>query len=218
LDDFVEVEVVHEFEDEDDAGFFGEDGFGNNSLASQDGKLEVPGFDEVIEVGDFEDRLQESEEKVVVFELEESGEDFFEVGFVGNEVAGRSVQVGRNVLDVRAHDGDVFFDPVGEVEERLVNVLVFFGGFVFEMEENGQNLETEVDQIAFVLNGDLKVVEDVVFEFVLFRPVLFGHVKCDNSDCLKEKQDAFEVVILGFEEHLGDEGVKVIVVLDTSFT
>lgn len=62
-----------------------------------------------------------------MFKLEESGEDFLEVGFVGNEVAGRSVQVGRNVLDVRAHDGDVFFDPVGEVEEGLVNVLVFFG-------------------------------------------------------------------------------------------
>jgi hypothetical protein len=55
LDDFVEVEVVHEFEDEDDAGFFGEDGFGNNSLASHDGKLEVPGFDKLVEVGDFED-------------------------------------------------------------------------------------------------------------------------------------------------------------------
>jgi hypothetical protein len=153
-----------------------------------------------------------------VFELEESGEDLFKVGFVGNEVAGRSVQVGRNVLDVRAHDGDVFFDPVGEVEEGLVNILVFFGGFVFEMEENGQNLETEVDQIAFVFDGDLEVVEDVVFEFVFFRPFLFGHIKCDDSDCLKEKQNTFEVIILGFKEHLGDESVKVIVVLDTSFT
>jgi hypothetical protein len=153
-----------------------------------------------------------------MFELEESGEDFFEVCFVGNEVAGRSVQVGRNVLDVRAHDGDVLFNPVGEVEDGLVDVLVFFCGFVFEMEENGQNLETEVYQIAFAFDGDLEVVEDVVFKFVFFRPVLFGHVKCDDSDCLKEKQDTFEVVILGFKEHLGDEGVKVIVVLDTSFT
>ena len=55
LDDFVEVKVVHEFEDEDDASFFGEDGFGNNSLASHDGKLEVPGFDKLVKVGDFED-------------------------------------------------------------------------------------------------------------------------------------------------------------------
>ncbi len=218
MNDFVEVEVVHEFKDKDDAGLFGKDVFGNNSLASHDGELEVSDFVELVKVGDFEDGFQESEEQVVVFELEEPGEDFFELGFVGNETVCRTVQVGRNVLDVRAHDGYVFLNPVGEVEEGLVNVLVFFDGFIFEMQENGENLETEVEQVAFVFDRDLEVVEEVIFEFVFFGSVLLGHVKGDHSNCLKEEQNTFEVVFLGFEEHLGNECVKVIVVLDTTFT
>lgn len=95
---------------------------------------------------------------------------------------------------------------------------MFVGLFIFVFEEDGEDLETEVDEVGFAVNGDFEVLEYLVLEHLFRSALVFSDPEGDGADGLKEEEDALEVVGLCFGEHLFKKGVEILVEFKTGLS
>lgn len=93
---------------------------------------------------------------------------------------------------------------------------MFFDGFVLKMQENGQNLEAEIQQVAVSFDRNIKVVENMVLKFFFFFSTFFRRMKSNYSNRLKKEQNTLEIIFLCLQKHLRNESIKVLVVFNGS--
>ncbi len=104
--------MIHKLEDEEYGKFLPQNVLLNDGFSSLNREFKVTTIIELVNVGNFQNRVQESEEQVKMLQFDKPWKNYFELFLIRDQVVGRPGEKGWDVLNVRAHDWHIFLNPV----------------------------------------------------------------------------------------------------------
>lgn len=110
--DFVDVIVAHEFEDEENSCLSTANWFLNNGLNTHNSEFEVSAFIKLGQIGYLQNGVQKSEKQFIMLMFHQFRKYDFKFLLIIKQTLIRSTNIGWNVLNVRTHNRNVFFCPI----------------------------------------------------------------------------------------------------------